>query len=424
VSYRLALAVGARFARALAPLVPPWRAAVEGRAASAAAFAAWTRRPGDPAILLHAASAGELRQAEPLLRRLHGRHPEWQFAVTYTSRSAVAVARELPADIHGFLPWDTPGCAAALLDAVRPDLLAVSKLDLWPELAWQASRRGIPIVLLGAGVRPDSSRLRWPARWVLRPQYSGVAAAAAATAGDAERLTRLGVPADRIQVSGDPRADAVVERLEGRTLPARHPALLVAGSTWPEDEDRLLDAFGQVRARRPEARLLLAPHQPTPARLARLERRVRAAGLPRPLPPDASGSDLPVLIEDRVGRLAFLYGLGSLAYVGGGFRRAGLHSTLEPAAWGVPVLAGPRWCQSGEAVALAAAGGLIGIEGTGPRATDALARQWLRWLEDETARTRAGEAGRQAVLAEVGATDRCAALIESRVTARPPRPRS
>ncbi|HSB55497.1 MAG TPA: glycosyltransferase N-terminal domain-containing protein, partial [Gemmatimonadales bacterium] len=134
--------------------MPRCREALEARIASATTFAAWAaaRRSGGPCILLHAASAGELRQAEPLIRRFRTSHPEWHLAVTYTSRSAVAVATDLPLDVHGFLPWDTPTSTSALLEALRPALMVVSKLDLWPELAHQAVRRGVPVVLVGAMV--------------------------------------------------------------------------------------------------------------------------------------------------------------------------------------------------------------------------------------------------------------------------------
>ena len=423
-AYRIATAIARSLIPLAARLSPRLARSAAGREASATRFRAWGdsgRDPSRPLVLVHAASAGELRQAEPVVRRLRSARPSWQLAITCFSPSGIPVAAELPADVHGLLPWDRPEEVRRLLSALQPSVVAVSKLDLWPELACQTHGQGVPLALIAATVRPSSGRLRWPARPVLASAYALIDRAAAVSQDDAERLTRLGVRPDRITVEGDPRYDSVLERVPAPGSAAPAEPRLVAGSTWGPDDEVLLGAFAEVRARQPEARLLIAPHEPTPDALARLSGRARRIGLPSPVPwgsPESAGAPLAVL--ETIGGLAPLYGIGQLAYVGGGFGRRGLHSVLEPAALGVPVIVGPRWRESRDAIALRSAGALVALEGREPRA--ALTRQWLAWLADPATRHLAGCAAREMVLSGAGAADRCAALVLRLVEAGQGRP--
>lgn len=388
-----------------------------GRRAFQSALPEAARRlAGSTVLHVHAASAGELRYAEPVIARLRRAHPAWRWVITYFSPSAAPFAAELAPDLHGHLPWDTPAEVAPFLGTLPLTASLVSRLDLWPEFAAQAARRRIPVILLAAGMRADSGRLGVLGRHALGPAYASVAAAAAVADEDVRRLERLGIPRDRIHVLGDPRADQVRERV-ARDEPARRwPALvaggplLVAGSTWPPDEQVLLAAFREVRQLHPAARLLLAPHRPEPSALAAMARDARALGLPAPQPVAEAPADAPLLVLDQVGPLGLLYGAGLMAYVGGGFGR-GLHSVLEPAAWSLPVLVGPRWRGHADAERLAAAGGLVGLPAGG--ATAALVEHWARWLTTENDRAVAGAAARSVVDAAAGAADRTAGLVEA-----------
>ncbi len=421
-----------RVARALVPLAglasAKARRGHAGRSGAVGRMAAWAaagRDPARPLLWLHAPSVGEGLQAEPVLRRLRSLHPGWQFAWTFYSPSAEGLAERVSADVADFLPYDARGEVGALLDALRPDALVFSKLDLWPELAVQAAARGVAVGLIAATVRPGSGRLRWPARALLRPGYAAVARAAPVSAEDATRRGRLGVTAANITVVGDPRDDSVLERIAG--VAADDPLLahaaggpaLVAGSTWPRDEEALLRAFKLVRAAQPSARLILVPHEPTPAHLAGVERQAARLGIPAPVRLSAANGPVPFLLVDRTGVLAALYGAGELAYVGGGFGRAGLHSVLEPAAWGRPVLMGPNWRESRDAGLLLAAGGGWAARRPGARAAAVdLAARWLGWLEDAVARRAAGDAALGLVRSGVGAADRTATLVGELVGAR------
>jgi 3-deoxy-D-manno-octulosonic-acid transferase len=131
---------------------------------------------------------------------------------------------------------------------------------------------------------------------------------------------------------------------------------------------------------------------------------------------------VPLLAVDRVGALAALYGGAVVAYVGGGFGRAGLHSVLEPAAWGVPVVFGPGWRDSRDAGLLLDAGAATALESRSPRAAaDLLFGYWEAWLADEARRAAAGGRAREIVREGMGAARRSAGMLAALISSRLPR---
>lgn len=389
-------------------------------------WAAAHRDPTRPLLWMHAPSVGEGLQARAVLDVLRARHPQWQVAYTHFSPSAEAFAARMPVDVAGYLPHDMRHAVDAALDALRPTALVFTKLDLWPELATRATARGVAVGLVAATVSPLSGRLRWPSRSLTRPGYEAVTAAGAIAEEDAARLATLGVRSERINVLGDPRSDSVLAVVQ--VTPANDPLLqwgggaptLVAGSTWPADQRVLLEAFAAVRQRHPDARLILAPHEPTTTHLEALDREAMRHGLPRPARLSGATSPPPLLAVDRVGLLARLYGSGTIAYVGGGFGRAGLHSVLEPAAWHLPVIVGPHWQGSRDAGQLLAAGGGVSLP-TGD-AVGALVARWCDWIEDADARRTAGRRAGEVVRSGAGAAARQAALVERLMVRGTPSP--
>lgn len=386
---------------------------------------AWGNKHRDvtrPLVWVHAPSVGEGLQAAVVLRELRRRHPDWQVACTHFSPSAEAFARSQGADFTDYLPWDTGDAATRALAALRPSVLVYSKVDVWPTLACAAEDAGVPVALIAATVSPISSRLRWPARGFLRPGYAALRAAGAVSDSDAERLATLGTPPDRIEVLGDPRFDSVLSVIDA--VDSSDPALrfrqgepvLVAGSTWPADESVLLRAFAEVRRVHPEARLILASHEPTPRHLVGIRAGARRWSLPEPVTLDQASADAPFVLVDRVGVLARLYGSAAMAYVGGGFGTAGLHSVLEPAGWAVPVAFGPRWQNSREAGLLLDAGAAEVLDLPDPARQ--LAAWWSRMLAERGDREQAGRAAASVIDAGRGAAVRQAEMVEALVPSR------
>jgi 3-deoxy-D-manno-octulosonic-acid transferase len=429
-TYRAAAHLASGLAPLLSLLTPKLAAGHRGRRGAAERLSAWgagKRDAARPLVWLHASSVGEGLQAESVLLELRRRCPTAQYVYTHFSPSAMSLARRLPVDVADYLPYDLPRPVERLLGALAPDLLVFSKLDLWPELAVRAAARGATVVLVAATVSPGSGRLRWPARALLRAGYEAVGAAAAVSEEDAERLALLGVFPERIRVLGDPRYDSVVERIAGVSEDepllrfGRDAPTLVAGSTWPEDEAVLLEAFARVLATHPTARLILVPHEPTERHLRSAERSAGRLGLPAPLRLSRAEGAVPLLLVDQVGVLARLYGAGSMAYVGGGFGRAGLHSVLEPAAWGLPVSFGPRWGESRDAGALLQAGAARALPGQGRAAVEEMVEIWSAWIERGDERQTAGGRAKSLVERGRGAAAQSAELLAGLISSARPR---
>ncbi len=388
-------------------------------------FAETERDPARPLVWMHAPSVGEGLQARPVLEALRAAHPVWQLAYTFYSPSAEAFAKRLAVDVADVLPFDTTANATMLLDTLRPSVLVFSKLDVWPLLVRAAAQRGVRLAMTSATLRAGSGRESALVASLLRPAYAALDAVGAITAEDGARLVRLGVRGDAVTVTGDTRYDQVWARADAaqRALPFGAPdearPLVVAGSTWPADDAVLLPAWESIVRRWPHARLMVAPHEPTAAAVERLEAWARSRGLRVARVNAADAREASVVIVDTVGQLGDLYSAASVAFVGGGFHAAGLHSVLEPAAYGVPVICGPASPTQPDAVALADASALVRVSSTA-----ALLDTISRWLDHPDARVQAGAAARHVVMQHRGATTRSVALIEDLVASHAANPSS
>ncbi len=402
----------------LAGLHPKGRTAMRGRAASADAFDAWGRQHRHAhrlLVLLHAPSVGEALMAQAITTRLRVLLPDAQIAFSFFSPSAERIAARVGADISGYLPFDTRPAMQRLVHALRPDAVAFVRTEIWPILGIEAAARGAKVALVNAVLGEGSSRLRGPARFLLGPAYRRLDAIGAVAQEDAHRFNAFDVDPSRVVVTGDARFDQVWQRIamidrESPLLKCVRDArpLLVAGSTWPADDTVLLDALSSLPAER-RPRVVIAPHEPSDAHLAALDAQLdaRAFRHARLREVEASGApDDDVIVVDRVGVLADLYAAATLAYVGGGFGRDGLHSVVEPAALGVPVVYGPAHGNAGEASDLAAAGGGFVI-----REAAGLAHRIDTLVTDATARRLAGTAAMTFVQSRLGGAERNAALI-------------
>jgi 3-deoxy-D-manno-octulosonic-acid transferase len=407
----------AQLARALSAIAPSSRnKLVETfalRRGVVARFEQFHRDPSRPLLWMHAPSVGEGLQARPVIELARLRDPALQLAYTYFSPSARAFAAQLPVDFQDALPFDHSGDMRRALAALAPKALVFSKVDVWPTLAREAKARGTRLGLISATMSRGSSRQSGLAVALLREAYARIDRVGAISAEDADRLVALGVPASRVSITGDTRYDQVwsrAHRSDGAKaifpLLATGRPTLVAGSTWPSDEAVLLPAWTRLRAGSIDARLIIAPHEPTPQRVADLEQWAAGAGLRWARLADAT-ADTDVIIVDRVGVLGDLYSLASMAYVGGAFHAAGLHSVLEPAAFGVPVLFGPRYTNSRDAVLLRDEDAALSVPDS-----DALLSVLERWLGAASDRKAAGDAAARVVHRGLGAAERSYALVK------------
>ncbi|MDQ2667902.1 MAG: hypothetical protein M3Z05_18085 [Gemmatimonadota bacterium] len=414
---RAGYAGAAQFARALAAIAPSSRnKLVETfalRRGVVARFERFHRDASRPLLWMHAPSVGEGLQARPVLELARFRDPALQLTYTYFSPSAQAFADQLAVDFQDVLPFDHAGDMRRVLAALAPTALVFSKVDIWPMLAREARARGTRLGLISATMSRGSSRQSGLAVALLRDAYARIDRVGAISAEDADRLVALGVPASRISVTGDTRYDQVWARAHGGdgarsafgVLSSDRPTL-VAGSTWPSDETVLLPAWTRLRTRLNDARLIIAPHEPTPQHVADVERWAAGAGLRWSRLGDAT-ADADVIIVDRVGVLGDLYSLASVAYVGGAFHTAGLHSVLEPAAFGVPVIFGPRYTNSRDAVLLRDEDAALSVSDV-----DTLVSALTRWLGSAPEGRAAGDAAARVVHRGLGAAERSYALVK------------
>lgn len=341
------------------------------------------------------------------------RRPDVQIAYTFYSPSAEPLSQSLKVDFADYLPFDTFADADAIVAALRPSAIVFSKLDIWPALTEQAAVARVPVGVISATLAESSGRRGLFARALLTDAYRVIERVGAIDEEDADHFRQMGVRAERIEVTGDTRYDQVWKRARRapsalvESMRSSRPTL-VAGSTWPADEEHLFSAWRNVRDKIPDARLVIAPHELTAAHLVSVERsaRRRKLSLARMGADDAADAD--VVLVDRYGILGDLYALADVAYVGGGFHSAGLHSVLEPAAFGAPVLFGPRHDKSRDARKL--------IEAAGGAAVTGVADLSLRlndWLGSLPARDVAGEAARSMVQAGTGAGERSFGLVSA-----------
>ena len=302
---------------------------------------------------VHALSVGEVLSAVPLLRRLAEAHPERPRVLTVTTEQGWEVARrEVRRDVDLMLPMPLDFWAACrrLAGFLRPAVYVPVETDLWPGLIRRLRRDGVPTVVVNGRISPRTAAgyrrlgplsrllLEGPALWLVQ---SGL---------DARRLVESGVPRERVRTAGNIKFDSPREPMgdgERQVLLralglAREDTVWVAGSTHPGEEEAVLDAFRGLARRFPGLRLVLAPRRVE--RAGGLVEECRARGLRAAARsgPDPGKRTAQVLVLDTLGELGRVYGVGSVAFVGGSLVPVGGHNLLEPARFGLPVLFGPH----------------------------------------------------------------------------------
>lgn len=417
---RLAYSAVGASARALARLAPSDGGKVArslcARRGVVARFERWGREHRDrsrPLLWVHAPSVGEGLQARPLLELARRRRPELQIAYSFFSPSAERFAASLGADFADYLPFDTSDDARHAIAALDPAAIVFAKLDIWPLLCEEAVRHNVPLALVSATVSSASSRRGRVATALLHDAYAALGAIGAVSDEDAARLVSLGARREVIRVTGDTRYDQVWARAAAADLasPLLAPLVatrptLVAGSTWPADEQVLLPAWETIRRDLPDARLIVAPHEPTEEHLAPIERWAADCDIPIARLGTPAAGEADVVLVDRVGVLGDLYALATAAYVGGGFHDAGLHSVLEPAAFGAPVAFGPRHHKARDAALL-----LEHDAGAVLRDVHDAEDVLSRWMTDDAAREE-GRNARELVERGLGAGERSWEMVE------------
>lgn len=319
-------------------------------------------RENEKRIWFHCASAGEFEQGRPLMEACKKSWPQQKIVLTFFSPSGYEQRKSYAgADYVFYLPLDTASNARQFIALVKPSLAIFVKYEFWYQHLQALQQQDIPVLLISGIFRKKQLFFQWygkPWRSVLRLFRHFFLQDQASL----QLLHSLNI--QNATVTGDTRFDRVWEiALHPETLPVIQSfkgssRLLVAGSTWPEDE-KILEEL--IRLNPPQWKFILVPHELNDQHLNMLKSRFRDEAILYSSADTDNCSSKRILIVDAMGLLSSVYSYGNMAYVGGGFGK-GIHNILEAAVYGLPVVFGPHYQQFNEAVTLLSQGGASSVD--------------------------------------------------------------
>jgi 3-deoxy-D-manno-octulosonic-acid transferase len=362
-------------------------------------------------VWMHCSSLGEFEQGRPVLEALRQQYPAIQILITFFSPSGYEVRKNYSGADHVlYLPMDSKAAARQFLTSVQPDLVIWIKYEYWYYYLTEMKKKHIPCILVSGIFRKDQPFFKWYGR-LHRYMLESFSHLFVQTENSKQLLRTIGF-SNNITIGGDTRFDRVVQIAEQfEPIPTieqfcGNAPVLVAGSTWPEDEEEL-DHYANTH---PEVKFIIAPHEINEPHLQEVEKlfkhtvrysKLQVAGY-KAQEGATSNNKLQTantLIIDNIGMLSKLYKYATITYVGGGFGEDGVHNVLEAAVYGRPVVFGPVYDKYIEAVELVEEGGGLVIN------TALEAEQTFNTLlADAGAYTSACEAARNYVYSNKGAT--------------------
>ena len=383
------------------------------------------RTSSAPAIWLHAVSVGEVLILRTILPGLREAIPGCEVWISTTTHTGHAVAREKYPDCQViYFPLDFTWAVKQALTRVRPALIVLVELELWPNFIREASARSIPLVLINGRMSERSFRGYRRIRWLVHGLWQGFAKIAVQTEEYRRRLADLGAPSERLVVTGSTKYDGLeTDRRNPRTLEIRQgfglrdeEAVFMAGSTQSPEETYAIETWLTLRARYPQLRLVLVPrHQERFDEVAAL---VESRGLPLvrrsrvkagniSSPSQGGGGVSPILLLDTLGELGAAWGLADIAFVGGSLTPRGGQNMIEPAAYAAAVLFGPNTGNFRQVVELLLSEKAAQVV----QSSGDLTRQVGELLENSDLARNLGAKARRLVMQQQGATARTVQLI-------------
>jgi 3-deoxy-D-manno-octulosonic-acid transferase len=407
--YRAAIGIAALF-------VPKARLWVNGRRNWEKLLSEKLRQNPGPVIWMHCASLGEFEQGRPILEALRTEKPGHKLLLTFFSPSGYEVRKNYAgADVICYLPADMPRNARRFLELVQPEVAIFIKYEFWLNYLHELRSRKIAHLLIAGIFRPSQTFFK-PWGGIFRAALRGYSHVFVQDAQSEQLLA--GLELSNFSGGGDPRFDRVAAiAAEPRSIPvaeafaANATLTVVAGSTWPADEQLLIPALSEHFGK--NIKLLIAPHELGEAHLSSIEQLLAASGIESQscirfsvaTPETASACN--VLIIDNIGMLSALYRFGQIAYIGGGFGKS-IHNTLEAAVYGIPVLFGPEHKKFNEALGLIHCGGGIAVN-----SGNELKAILGQYISDEQLRNSAGKKAGDFVQLNLGATQLAMKLLRN-----------
>lgn len=303
-----------------------------------------------PLVWIHVASLGEFEQGRPIIEALKKQYPQITIFLSFFSPSGYEIRKNYQTADHVFyLPLDKRSNAQQFLNILQPQLILFVKYDLWYHYLNEAQQRGIPILLVSALFRPNQfffqSYGRWMKKVIQKLEHIFVQNEASAKILENNQIQNF-------SIAGDTRVDRVAQQA-AKTFHdplveafIQQRFVLICGSTWSEDEKVLQTYINQSNA---EQCFIIAPHDISEGRLHFIEQLTEVPSIRYSKATAETVSQFKVLIIDHIGSLSALYRYARLAYIGGAFGK-GLHNTLEPISYGIPVIFGPKYQKFAEAI--------------------------------------------------------------------------
>jgi 3-deoxy-D-manno-octulosonic-acid transferase len=370
-----------------------------------------------PRILVHAVSVGETLAAAPVIEQLLADYPQYQVVVTTTTPTGSERVQSLfgARVFHVYAPWDLPGACARFLRQIQPRLLIIMETELWPNLIHHTTLQGGRVLLANARLSARSARRYTRVRSVAAAMLQDLDRVACQSSTDGDRFLALGLPLNHLTVTGSIKYDididaAMVEasRALRDELKGNARAVVVAASTHPGEDEKVLEAFARLRQQIPDCLLVLVPRHPE--RFDVVFRQCCAAGWSVQRRTDAAVLDTStdVLLGDTMGELLLLLSAADVALIGGSLVPHGGHNVLEAAAWGVPVITGPYMFNFADvSKRMVESGAMLQLDNSAN-----LGEELSALMQDQGRRERMSLAGKQVVAENRGARAHLMVIID------------
>jgi 3-deoxy-D-manno-octulosonic-acid transferase len=318
--------------------------------------------PNDKTIWFHAASLGEYEQGLPVIEKIKIEFPNHKIVVTFFSPSGYEVRKNnAVADATVYLPLDTKKNAKDFLSFVHPEMAFFIKYEYWPNYLNELRKLETPTYLISGIFRKNQLFFKWHGGFY-RNALEAFTYFFVQNESSKKLLLELGKT--NVAVSGDTRFDRVASILEkDNSLDfieafKNDTLTIVVGSSWPKDENLLVDYINQTSAK---VKFIIAPHNIKVEQIQELKNSITKKTVLFSEKSTKNLADSDVFIIDTVGILTKIYSYADIAYVGGGFGNPGVHNILEPATFGVPIVIGPNFSHFAEATALVNMEGCVSI---------------------------------------------------------------
>lgn len=319
------------------------------------------RLPGEHYVWFHAASLGEFEQGRPIMESLKNSHPEYKILLTFFSPSGYEVRKDYQgADIICYLPMDMSWNVKRFLDIVQPNCAIFIKYEFWMNYLLELKKRQIKTYIVSAIFRESQLFFRSYGGFYRRLLKSFTHLF---VQNDESVRLLHSIGFDNVTKVGDTRFDRVADiAAKSKDLPIvqafkSDAKVLIAGSSWPNDENILLPYFNQNFP----LKLIIAPHEIDEEHLQSIISQLKRPYIRYSQATIENVKEADCLIIDCFGLLSSIYRYGEIAYIGGGFG-VGIHNILEAAVYGIPVIFGPNFRKFQEAVDLQQKGGAFVIE--------------------------------------------------------------